>query len=204
MYAGLEGIVLNEMVSIRVKGNPIPFAVGLSLVSWEGIQSNGMRGRAVRVLHYFGDMLCYKWNRNAPINDGFSLSRIGALSGYVEPMGYVDEVEAGLKIGDIGLADDMEADADAPADSIDTKIQPIKDEIHDIALHNLHPDNRLPADECVMSAADTIGGPLDSPSISDTEMDLALEICMLRALYYVVKDKHLPMLVSSLWSVSLR
>ena len=38
---GLEGIAKGEKMSVRVWGNPSPFAVGCSMVSWEIIEMGG-------------------------------------------------------------------------------------------------------------------------------------------------------------------
>ena len=38
----LEGLKKGEKVCLRVLGNPLPFAVGDSLVSWETIVTYGM------------------------------------------------------------------------------------------------------------------------------------------------------------------
>ena len=48
---------VGDVVAIRAYGNPLPFAVGESLVSWEGIEVNGRRGRGVKVLHSYTDHL---------------------------------------------------------------------------------------------------------------------------------------------------
>ena len=58
----LEGLVKDEKMSIRVRGNPHPFAVGSSLVNWEILQMGGLkgvlRGKALAVTHIYGDCLC--------------------------------------------------------------------------------------------------------------------------------------------------
>ena len=38
---GLEGVAKGEKMSVRVWGNPAPFAVGCSMVSWEAIEMGG-------------------------------------------------------------------------------------------------------------------------------------------------------------------
>jgi hypothetical protein len=41
-------------------------------------------------------------------------------------------------------------------------------------------------------------------AVSASEMDLLLEVYLLRALHYICKDKLLPILVSHLWSLLLK
>jgi hypothetical protein len=40
--SGLEGLHKDEKMSVRVWGNPAPFAVGTSLISWEIIEMGGV------------------------------------------------------------------------------------------------------------------------------------------------------------------
>jgi predicted RNA-binding protein (TIGR00451 family) len=77
----LEGVMRDEKMSIRVVGNPLPFAVGVSNCSWEGILANGRKGKALCVTSVYGDCLCPL--KTAP-NSGFGGSSIYALEGYHE------------------------------------------------------------------------------------------------------------------------
>ena len=78
---GLEGVMRDEKMSIRVVGNPLPFAVGISNCSWEGILTNGRKGKALCVSSVYGDCLC---PLKAAPNSGFGGSSIYALEGYEE------------------------------------------------------------------------------------------------------------------------
>ena len=77
----MRNINEHEKVSIRARGNPLPFAVGISLSSWNKIMMNGLRGKAMNVLHCYGDFL---WNyaSGVPSNDGFSRSVIYPIYNY--------------------------------------------------------------------------------------------------------------------------
>ena len=48
-FVGLEGLSKGEKMSVRVWGNPAPFAVGLSQINWEIIEMGGTY-RTVRVM----------------------------------------------------------------------------------------------------------------------------------------------------------
>lgn len=74
-----------ELLAVRVAGNPAPIAVGEALVSSADALRGGMRGRGVRVLHYFGDALWAASGRVVP-NAGFAPGdRIDAI-GWPEPL----------------------------------------------------------------------------------------------------------------------
>jgi predicted ribosome-associated RNA-binding protein Tma20 len=54
---GLDGILVDERVSIRIVGNPLPFAVAQSTSTWSSILESPRKGRACEVVHLFGDFL---------------------------------------------------------------------------------------------------------------------------------------------------
>jgi predicted RNA-binding protein (TIGR00451 family) len=43
-----------DLLAVRVRGNPAPFAVGEACVSSEEAAAGGMRGRALKLLHHYG------------------------------------------------------------------------------------------------------------------------------------------------------
>ena len=98
----LEGVMRDEKMSIRVVGNPLPFAVGVSNCSWEGILANGRKGKALVVTSVYGDCLC---PLKAAPNSGFGGSSIYALEGYHEATETSDddedEEEEGKDVGGV-------------------------------------------------------------------------------------------------------
>lgn len=73
---GLESLLRSEKVALIVTGNPMPFAVGESNVSYEAILVNRGQGKAVNVMHFYGDKLC----KNIPgPNLGFNLRVISPI-----------------------------------------------------------------------------------------------------------------------------
>ena len=77
--SGLEDIQVGEVMCVRVIDNPLPFAMGRSGCSWEGIMANNRRGKAMDVFHCFGDCLSQMaggiHNNKGP-NDGFVLGKV--------------------------------------------------------------------------------------------------------------------------------
>lgn len=212
--SGLRDIELKECVSVAVQGNPIPFAVGLSTVSWEGVQHNGLRGKGVRILHVFGDFLCHKWNRNAPLNEGFSLTRIRPT----EPIpSEVDEIAD--EVADIDLVPEgnepptseggaSEAVPSEPvvADNDDEAvIGAFVGSVAAIESEGIEVDDVVEEDAEELNAEASGDG--KSSLTADEKrvlMDGLLERCLLRAFHYIIKDKFLPVLVSSIWAILLK
>jgi translation initiation factor 2D len=60
-----------DMVAISVLGNPSPIAIGEAIVSSDAAVASEMRGRGVRILHFFGDALWVATGRVVP-NIGFA------------------------------------------------------------------------------------------------------------------------------------
>lgn len=94
-----------QLVSIRVAGNPLPFAVGEAVLSSTDAMANGMRGRGVAVLHCYRDSLWEYAGRCIP-NTGFS-------AGIVRSLG---QPEAGMSATDNDSSDSDEDSEDGDGD----------------------------------------------------------------------------------------
>ena len=64
--SSLRSISKGQKRAVIGIGNPMPFAVGESLVGAEDLEVSGMRGKGLRVLHSYGDLLCEMGNRQPP------------------------------------------------------------------------------------------------------------------------------------------
>lgn len=172
------------------------------------------------MVHLFGDSLCYKWNRNAPINEGFSLSRITPLPGYVEEDLFAATEEEFVE-GYDAVTEGNESSVQESAVVVEN--DPIIDDEHikldeQVEVPAIASDGFQDGPPCELS--ENIIQSLEEISLkvsctvcteeeplacmNEREMNLFLEICLLRALYYIVKDKHLPCLISNFWSILLR
>lgn len=77
MLQGLDGVQAGGKVAVKVKNDPLPFAVGEAAVSFETLAAQGQRkGKAMNVLHVYGDLITPA--KSLP-NSGFSSSRIYGL-----------------------------------------------------------------------------------------------------------------------------
>ena len=79
----------DDLVAIYVVGNPLPIALGKAEISSDGIMqaSGGAKGKAISVMHYFGDGLWQLGSKTAP--RGFSFDS-------VEPGTPTDELPAAV------------------------------------------------------------------------------------------------------------
>jgi translation initiation factor 2D len=168
-YERLEGLEKGERVSVRVLGNPLPFAVGESCVSWEDILHGPKKGTAMNVVHMFGDEL-WKQSKSVVPNDGFQSGCVGPIEGYSE----TSEAVGGFEGDNDELMNSGKEQAAGPAEGVAESAEESNDE----------DDER---DEIIEESKDSV--------------DARLMIALLRSLRYLVKDKNLPMLVSSFWSL---
>ena len=253
--ADLEGLCVQEKISVRIVGNPAPIAVGSSAVSWEHILQHGKKGRGVEVFHLFGDELWRKGGAAVP-NSGFGTSCTYPLEGYEEPLDRSvplsdadndeDEDEDEDVKGSInvnfhinGTGNDLlatlsidGANAETSSDDSDDRIKGSdgsleterknveEDEQEEVVGHACHRENLdvspSSSSKLSLSASEEPSSLLVSafsPSIDrsceycDTtvlDMDSHLQTSLLLSLKYIVKDKQLPMLVSTFWSILVK
>jgi len=206
----LNGLQVNDHVSIRVYGNPWPFAVGYSSVGYESIALNRRNGKAMTVLHYYGDFLtqlAFKGKTNnssqysAP-NSGFSIMSIYSLDGYIETISIKGDEEneddddededdeegendaGGGDEGEVAEGKKTEGDDDNNTNTKNTDNTDISLEGH--LIETLSIDNTLPGDG------------------DEVMCDNILIGSFLKSLKYVIKDSTLPILASAFWSMILK
>ncbi len=191
----LNDLQVNEHVSIRVFGNPWPFAVGYSCASYNSIVVNRRSGKAMTVLHYYGDFLTQlafkgKANANSQFsapNSGFSMMSIYSLDGYTETV-LVDED---------GEEDEVEDDNEEADDGVEgEEVEGEDDENNKSGLTTT-------IDIETMAGSLTIE---DTPLADHDEVanDNILVESFLKTLKYVIKDSSLPILASAFWSMILK
>lgn len=227
LILGLENLKKGEKVSVCVIGNPLPFAVGKSEVDWAYISEHGRRGKGVSVCHLFGDFLWAAGGASVP-NEGYSLHsghissilKTTALQTYNESEDHTTKDtsavdsnnDAAISVQRLSLSDEGKAlptsnidnntaeettdqlDSDRNNPSID--IVPSRNNITEESGENV--DSSVNVEEIVIDSSEK------SNSVSTAEVDELLVTCFLRALKFGVKDKDLPMLVSTFWSILLR
>ncbi|XP_028799185.1 eukaryotic translation initiation factor 2D-like [Neltuma alba] len=198
---GLPSFVAGEPWAVKVPGNPAPIAVGSTTMSSVEALKAGFRGKALRITHYYGDLL---WesveNRYVP-NAGFledvviedpstssSFQTSDSTGGGGETSnGQQNSSESNERVESLDVND-------APADSAHA-LAPPNDDANDstneltVGVGELKLQDVDPVDE--------LNGQL---SLSSADIDSLLDKCLLQALHTTVKDKDLPMPGSTLWS----
>jgi translation initiation factor 2D len=224
------GVKEGDKVAIRVMGNPLPFAVGECLVGGAALGSGKLKGRAVTVYHVYGDLIS---TVNAVPNGGFGPSRIYPLEGFAEP-GAADEQsdasddedsdsdaseeaaggEAEEDAGDVGCEEGADVEAETAAEVMDGAEELVSDLQRTSINHddmkqdytNENGNNAVDPGALGSHAEDAEEGPgtADSTAVPTEIVDAQLLQAVLLATKYVLKDKQLPMLVSTYWALLQR
>ena len=222
----LDELAIGEPVCIKVVGNPLPFAVGVSLInrtilaSMRNDDGSIKKGKAVEVLHLYGDLIT---SRGMVPNSGFGSSCIYAIDGKTLKEQQEEQTEEEEQEEEEKADDDNDNDDNDDDDAKDTG----------------RTDSALDYDETVddMNSGDTAEGGLlsdqleackDDPSADESELvadihrltvdaedpavlssttaqhDEALLRAVLLGTKYVLKNPQLPMLVSTYWTLLQR
>ncbi len=213
---------VGEKVCIRVQGNPIPFAVGKSEMDGPAIQSamqsnssGWKKGKGVTIIQIFGDSLwqqCRDQLRGVEVhgvrdpmvivypNLGFSRQLTIVDSIDIEPLLQLPVILSKAEASD----ETPKIEEPNEAKQVLSSEVELTDASSLISQVDVEPScEREP--ETPQDEVGEIQNSDDPPSLSATEaMDRLLVVCLLRALKYLVKDKDLPLLTSSLWSIVTR
>lgn len=75
-----DGFLRGTLVSIRVPGNPLPFAIGRAAMSAvEARQNSSGKGKLVEIIQSYGDLMSKHFSGMKPPNEGFSNHLISAV-----------------------------------------------------------------------------------------------------------------------------
>ena len=189
---GLEGLLLGDKVAVRVRGNPLPFAVGVAAVGWEALAVKGQRkGVAMTVHHLYGDLITP--SGSVP-NAGFGTSCIYAIA---------SDTRTASGANDYDDNDDDDGDASAASDKNDDD-----DDDEATATDAAHGSGDTEATEIIQSGHHQ---PLEQSQDQQMQQqqqimqqDEALIKALVLASKYIVKQQQLPMLVSTFWSTVQR
>ncbi|PRQ22402.1 hypothetical protein RchiOBHm_Chr6g0249901 [Rosa chinensis] len=162
----------------------------------------GLRGKALKIAHYYGDLLWESVEGPYVPNAGFledavfedptlssaqiSDSYDGANDGSHDQLNGIDDKEMGQHVDVADVQSEQSSASVAPID--------VRNEIAEEVTANVG-DLKLTDDD---SANQSTGE--DQHHLSAKDVDMLLEKCLLQALHTTVKDKDLPMPGSTLWS----
>ncbi|KAL3641511.1 hypothetical protein CASFOL_016479 [Castilleja foliolosa] len=190
---GLPSFSAGESWAVKVPGNPAPIAVGITTMSSQGALKAGLRGKALRISHYYGDTLWESAENCCVPNAGFFGDAVFEDPTIISA-GQASEAcdDANDDIRDDANADDETRSAfdNASIEYLGTK-NGVSEQIT-TAMVDLQVTENASGGES--SNVD------EQHLLSVEDVDLLLDKCLLQALHMTVKDKDLPMPGSVLWS----
>ncbi|XP_021760843.1 eukaryotic translation initiation factor 2D-like [Chenopodium quinoa] len=190
---GFPSFVAGEPWSVKVPGNPAPIAVGATTMSSAEALKAGLRGKALRITHYYHDYLWESVEGRFVPNAGFFEDAV-----FPDPSFMASHLCEGD--GSVDKKSDNE-------EAMDPDVVNNVCSEHDPASSS-HLDNNN--DDISEQVAEELGGLTtvendavqseNQQSLSTEDVDVLLDRCLLQALHTTVKDKDLPMPGSTLWA----
>ncbi|XP_021889613.1 eukaryotic translation initiation factor 2D isoform X2 [Carica papaya] len=192
---GLPSFLAGEPWAVKVPGNPAPIAVGATTMSSTEALKAGLRGKALRITHYYRDFLWESVEGHYVPNTGFLedvvfedpvlVSSSQGLDSCEDAADASEDPENNIK---------NEEEGESEPNTVSTTEIDAKSGMAEEAIANVG-DIKLEDDA---SANETnVEEPL---ALSVEDVDAYLDKCLLQALHTTVKDKDLPMPGSTLWS----
>lgn len=196
---GLPSFAEGEPWAVKVPGNLAPIAVGTTTMSSTAALKAGLRGKALRITHYYRDSLWELVEGHYVPNAGFledvvfedpSLSSAcqasdsceGVNEASSDPQNDISNKKEGESVDVLDLTSEANPSSTAqldvsndPAEQITANVDDLKvtDEESNVEVHH---------------------------TLSTEDVDALLDKCLLQALHTTVKDKDLPMPGSTLWA----
>ncbi|KAF3440959.1 hypothetical protein FNV43_RR19245 [Rhamnella rubrinervis] len=198
---GLPSFLAGETWAVKVPGNPAPIAVGSTTMSSTEALKAGLRGKALKIAHHYGDLLwesvegCYVPNagffEDVVFEDpALSSCQTSQSCDDAKDSSHNQDVTNDKEVGEsVHVVDDPSVPNSASLTQVDAgndTAQEITSSVADLKVT----DNAV-ADEFIAE---------DQHPLSTGDVDMLLDKCLLQALHTTVKDKDLPMPGSTLWS----
>ncbi|CAN6555816.1 unnamed protein product [Malus baccata var. baccata] len=202
---GLPSFTAGETWAVKVPANPAPIAVGTTTMSSTEALKAGLRGKALKITHYYRDLLWESVEVPYVPNAGFyedvvfedpTLSSSQISESYASTTEGSNDQENGSNEKEIGQPVDVDMHSE-PSSTSEAQIE-VGDEIGDEIAKEItaHVGDLKVTDN---HFADQSNGE-DQHSLSTEDVDMLLEKCLLQALHTTIKDEDLPMPGSTLWS----
>ncbi|CAK8575219.1 unnamed protein product [Lathyrus sativus] len=198
---GLPSFAAGETWAVKVPENPAPIAVGSTTMSSVEALKAGLRGKALRITHYYRDLLWESVEGRYVPNEGFLEDVVFGHPSLLSPPSHdtdLAEASGESSNGQQNITRSDEADGslnvnELPADSSHTSTRPNSDENTADEITAGMGDLKLPD-------SGSPNEPNDQHTLSTSDVDLLLDKCLLQALHTTLKDKDLPIPGSTLWS----
>ncbi|KAL9432289.1 hypothetical protein AB3S75_027332 [Citrus x aurantiifolia] len=194
---GLPSFLSGELWAVKVPGNPAPIAVGSTTMSSTEALKAGLRGKALRITHYYRDLLWGSVEGHSVPNAGFLEDVVVEDPAFLSTSQVSDSCEGAAdssndqKNGEEGIIDADNANSEpnstsATQDDFDGNIvEQVAADVGDLKLTENVDAGETNEEHHVLTTED---------------VDAYLDKCLLQALHTTVKDKDLPMPGSTLWS----
>ncbi|KAH1105634.1 hypothetical protein J1N35_009402 [Gossypium stocksii] len=190
---GLPSFSAGEPWAVKVPGNPAPIAVGSTTMSSAEALKAGLRGKALRIMHYYRDLLWESVEGHYVPNSGFLEDVVLEDPSFLASEGATCESDVQQSC----------VNNENTKGSID-----VNGAISDACAASMQNDSENAAKEITMDASDLKSTAnvdaakldIELSSLSIEDVDSHLDRCLLQALHTTVKDKDLPMPGSTLWS----
>ncbi|XP_023550339.1 eukaryotic translation initiation factor 2D [Cucurbita pepo subsp. pepo] len=197
---GLPSFLSGEPWAVKVPGNPSPIAVGVTTMSSTEALKAGLRGKALRILHYYRDSLWESVEGHYVPNAGF-----------LEDVVYGDPALASSSQTDNSCEGTDEASNNEQNDINNKEVGGSVNETTSDVLDELGTPLTAQADSStdkIVSGMSDLNVVNDIPpeesnvqhTLSTEDVDMLLDKCLLQALHTTVKDKDFPLPGSTLWS----
>ncbi|KAL6997424.1 hypothetical protein U1Q18_007550 [Sarracenia purpurea var. burkii] len=197
---GLPAFLAGEPWAVKVPGNPAPIAVGTTTMSSTEALKAGLRGKALKITHYYRDSLWASLEDHYVPNAGFLDNVVFEDPSLLSAFQPSDRCEADASFdqqngisSEVGEANDV-ADANSDFNHFSTTCTDLKNDISEQVVVNvgdLKVTENVFTDEFIVE---------DQHTLSTEDVDALLDKCLLQALHTTVKDKELPIPGSTLWS----
>ncbi|KAG8487247.1 hypothetical protein CXB51_020554 [Gossypium anomalum] len=197
---GLPSFSAGEPWAVKVPGNPAPIAVGSTTISSAEALKAGLRGKALRIMHYYRDLLWESVEGHYVPNSGFLEDVVLEDPSFLASNQPSDSSEGATCESDVQQSCVNNENTEGSID--------VNGAISDACAASMQNDTENAAKEITTDASDLKSTAnvdaakldIELSSLSIEDVDSHLDRCLLQALHTTVKDKDLPMPGSTLWS----
>uniref|UniRef100_A0A1J3F1X5 Eukaryotic translation initiation factor 2D n=1 Tax=Noccaea caerulescens TaxID=107243 RepID=A0A1J3F1X5_NOCCA len=185
---GFPSFSAGEIWAVKVPGNLAPIAVGFTTMSSAEALKAGLRGKALRITHYYRDFLWESAEGHYVPNAGFMEDVVMEDPSYLVE---ISDASAGPQTS-TGNEEDESADVNDTGPSTSHTDAKNDTEEHVVgSMNELNLGDDVSANEANNDKQNTL---------SPEEVDALLDQCLLQALHTTLKEKDLPIPGSTLWA----
>ncbi|KAL3513308.1 hypothetical protein ACH5RR_026025 [Cinchona calisaya] len=198
---GLPNFLAGEPWAVKVPGNPASIAVGWTTMSTPEALKAGLRGKALKISHCYGDTLWESVENPYVPNAGFFEDVVFEDPALVSASKASDSCETGASVDDGNVASYEEfgdvVDVKDDQSTVGSASTALADMANEVTEHLVSSLGDLKMNETAAINELNAG---DQHSLSVEDVDALLDKCLLQALHTTVKENDLPMPGSTLWS----